>query len=139
RGSEATDIEDAIVVNSQQLIPARPSGREPATMVVSCEAGQMVVSFAFASQFVSNTGDISPMTYQVDSAATLVRTMRANESNTELRFASSREAESFLDGLVGGTNVKVRMTPVRQRSLTVDFRIDRIFPKIEALRAGCGA
>lgn len=126
-----------VVVQSSQLMPARPSGRQPATMTVSCADDGIAVAFEFAGQLVSNTGDIAAMTYQVDSGGTLVRTMRADPGNTRLSFASAQETATFLDHLVGGTRVKVRMTPVRQRSVTVDFRTDEVAEEIAALQARC--
>ena len=134
----AVPVAGAITVLSARPIPARPSGREPASLTLVCDAGQMVVSFRFAGQLVSNTGDIAPLTYQVDANATIVRTLRASADNTELTFASAADTESFLDNLLGGTSVRVRMTPVRQRSLTVDFRLPEVADDIAALRASCG-
>lgn len=131
------DLEGGVFVESERLIPARPTGREPATMSIRCEDGQMVVSFGFAGQLVSNTGDIAPLTYQVDASGNVARTLRAGEDNTSLSFASAADTEFFLDSLIGGRNLKVRMTPVRQRSLTVDFRLQAVADEIEALRAAC--
>jgi hypothetical protein len=135
RGNEAPG--EAVVIESERLIPALPTGRGPATMNIACETAGVVASFAFAGQFVSNTGDIAPVTLQVDQNATAVRTLSADASNTSLRFAPGRESEAFLDGLAGGTNLRVRMTPVRQRSLTVDFRLPEHAEAITAVRAGC--
>lgn len=106
-------------------------------MTVACETSTVVVSFAFAGQFVSNTGDIAPVTFQVDQNATSVRTLAANDENTALSFGPGRESEAFLDSLEGGTNLRVRMTPVRQRSVAVDFRLPDHVDEIAALRAGC--
>jgi hypothetical protein len=128
---------DAVVIESARPIPARPTGREPATMTIACEPSGVVVSFAFAGQLVSNTSDIAPVTLQVDQGGTSVRTLAADDSNTSLRFAPGRESEAFLDSLAGGTNLRVRMTPVRQRSVTVVFRLPEYFDDIAALRAGC--
>src|SRR5690606_2187971 len=128
-----------VVIESERMIPARPTGREPATMTVACEAGSLTVSFAFANQLVSNTGDIAPVTLQVDQNATAVRTLRADADNTALSFGTAPETRAFLDSLQGGRNLKVRMTPVRQRSVTVDFRLPEHADAIAALRAACGA
>lgn len=133
----ATLPEGAVVAQSERLIPARPTGREPATLSIACDAGNVVVSFGFAGQLVSNTGDIAPLTYQVDAGGTTVRTLRASADNTLLSFDSARDTEAFLDTLVGGNNLKVRVTPVRQRSITVDFRLPAIAEDLAALRAGC--
>ena len=128
---------EAVVIKSERQIPARPTGRGSATMTVACDAAEVVVSFAFAGHFVSNTGDIAPVTLQVDQNATSVRTLAADANNTALSFAPGAESETFLAGLEGGTNLRVRMTPVRQRSLTVDFRLPAHAEAIGALRAGC--
>jgi hypothetical protein len=126
-----------ISIASERLIPALPSGRQPATMMVSCAPTGPVVSFAFASQLVSSTSDIAPVTFQVDANGTAVRTLSANDSNTVLSFDAGRASSTFLDSLAGGNNLKVRMTPVRQRSLTVDFRLQEHAEAIGALRERC--
>lgn len=126
-----------LVLKSERLIPARPSGREPATFAISCEAGAPAVSFSFAGQLVSATGDIAPITFQVDQNATLVRTLASSDNNTSLAFATPREASAFLDALNGGTNLKVRMTPIGQRSVTVDFKLSTVRGEIGALRESC--
>jgi hypothetical protein len=136
RGTDAPG-QEAIVVQSERMIPALPSGRGFATMTVVCAAGAVDVSFAFAGQLVSNTGDIAPLTLQVDQNATSVRTLATNDANTALRFSTPRETNAFLDSLAGGTNLKVRVTPVRQRSLTVDFRLPAVVDEIAALRSTC--
>jgi len=128
----------AITISSERPIPARPRGREPATLSFSCIDGDVSVSFRFAGQLVSNTGDISPLTYQIDAGGTTVRTLRANADNTELSFASTADTQTFLDSLVGGSSVRVRVTPVRQRSVNVDFRLAPVADEIASLRASCG-
>jgi type VI secretion system protein VasI len=135
-GGEAPASE-AILLESERLIPAAPSGREPATLTIACEAGGPEVSFAFAGQLVSVTGDIAPLTMQVDQNATVVRTMSASADNRSLSFSSDRDTETFLDSLAGGSNLRVRVTPVRQRSLTVDYDIGDVLPAIAALRENC--
>ncbi len=97
-----------------------------------------MVAFTFAGQLVSATGDIAPVTFQLDAGGTSVRTLAADANNTQLSFAPGRESEAFLDTLAGATNLKVRMTPVRQRSLTMDFRVNGVADQIAAVRASCG-
>jgi hypothetical protein len=126
-----------IVIPSERLIPALPTGRGPATMMISCTEGGPVVSFAFAGQLVSGTSDIAPVTLQVDANGTAVRTLSADDSNTELSFGAGAASRTFLESLAGGSNLKVRMTPVRQRSLTVDFRLQEHAQAIGALRESC--
>lgn len=127
----------SIVIQSERMIPALPTGRDYATMTVACLDDGIDVSFGFAGQLVSNTGDIAPVTFQLDQGGTTVRTLSADEENKLLRFPTSRDAAAFIDGLAGGRNLKVRMTPVRQRSLTVDFRLPDVADDIAALRASC--
>jgi type VI secretion system protein VasI len=129
--------EGGLSYQSERLIPARPSGREPATLTVGCEAGQARVSFGFAGQLVSATGDIAPLTLQVDQRQTQVRTMQSTDGNTRLTFGSQRETEAFLDSLGGGRSLEVRVTPIGQRSLTVNFRLNEALAEIQALRDSC--
>jgi hypothetical protein len=127
----------ALTILSERLIPALPSGRKPAEMIVSCDAGLLTVQFRFAGQLVSATGDIAPLTLQVDQNATAVRTLRVSEDNTALGFWTTSESQAFLNSLAGGTSLKVRMTPVRQRSLTVDFRLPDHRDAIVEVRGAC--
>lgn len=129
--------EGTVTIESERLIPAVPTGREPAEMIVACDSGLLTVQFRFAGQLVSATGDIAPITLQVDQNATIVRTLRSSEDNTAAGFWTTQESAAFLDSLTGGTNLKVRMTPVRQRSLTVDFRLDAQAEAIQAVREAC--
>lgn len=131
------DLPEALSYQSEQLIPARPSGRQPATFSLACVDGVPQVRFAFAGQLMSSTGDIAPVSLQVDQGATQVRTMRASDDNLSVSFANARDTTAFLDSLAGGTTLKVRMTPVRQRSLNVTFRVDAALADIAALRESC--
>jgi hypothetical protein len=128
---------NAVTIESERLIPALPTGRKPAEMIVACDAGVLTVRFSFAGQLVSATGDIAPVTFQVDQNATAVRTLNAAADNTAVGFWTTDESSMFLNSLVGGTNLKVRMTPVRQRSLTVDFRLAEQRDAIAAVRSAC--
>lgn len=126
-----------LTFNSERTIPARPTGREPATFALACVTGQSQVSFRFAGQPVSATGDIAPITLQVDQGQTLVRTLNASADNTVLSFSNPRETAAFLDSLNGGTTLKVRVTPVGQRSFTVNFRLTEAIAEIKSLRDSC--
>lgn len=128
---------DAVIIESERLIPAQPTGRKPAEMTIACDGGTLTVQFAFAGQSVSATGDIAPVTFQVDQNATAVRTLNASPENTAVGFWTTEESLAFLNSLAGGTNLKVRMTPVRQRSLTVDFRLTEHRDAIDAVRNTC--
>jgi hypothetical protein len=138
RTGESQQQEAASVrIESERLIPANPTGRKPAEMVVSCDAEGLSVQFHFAGQLVSITGDIAPVTFQVDQNATAVRTLTASPDNTAVGFWTTDDSVAFLNSLAGGTNLKVRMTPVRQRSLTVDFRLVEHSDAIAAVRDTC--
>ena len=126
-----------LTIESERLIPALPTGRKPAEMVIACDAGLLTVQFRFAGQLVSATGDIAPITFQVDQNATIVRSLRASPGNDAAGFWTTQESTSFLNSLAGGTNLKVRMTPVRQRSLTVDFRLEGQGEALQAVRGAC--
>ncbi len=129
--------EETLSFDSERLIPARPSGRAPATFTVACVEGSPRVGFGFAGQLISATGDIAPLTLQVDQRQTQVRTMQATDGNTRLTFANDRETEAFLDSLGGGRSLEVRVTPIGQRSLTVNFRLAEALAQIAALRESC--
>ncbi|MDP1731293.1 MAG: hypothetical protein Q8L54_08990 [Devosia sp.] len=106
-------------------------------MIIQCDAGTLSVQFRFAGQLVSATGDIAPITFQVDQGITAVRTLRTSPDNTAVGFWTTGESSAFVNSLAGGTNLKVRMTPVRQRSLTVDFRLTDHFDSIAEIRDAC--
>jgi hypothetical protein len=127
-----------VLIQSEQLIPARPVGRELAEMVVACFDGGLEVRFSFANQLLSNTSDNAPLTFQVDSGGNTVRNLPVGDDNTTAGFATARDAVAFLDTLEGARNLKVRVTPVRQRSLTVDFRVADHLESIASLRGICG-
>jgi hypothetical protein len=67
----------------------------------------------------------------------LVRTLRVSQDNTAVGYWTTGESSAFIDTLAGGTNLKVRMTPVRQRSLTVDFRLTDRLSAIAGIRDTC--
>ena len=104
---------------------------------MACVEGSPRVGFGFAGQLISATGDIAPLTLQVDQRQTQVRTMQATDGNTQLTFASDRETEAFLDSLGGDRSLEVRVTPIGQRSLTVNFRLAEALAQIAALRESC--
>ena len=127
----------AVRIESEQQIPARPNGRAPAEMVIACIEGELDIRFRFADQLLSSTSDNAPLTLQVDSDGNTVRNLPVDADNTSVGFATSGQAAAFLDTIEGARNLKVRITPVRQRSLTVDFRVDEHLEAIASARAGC--
>ena len=126
-----------VVLESQQLIPARPSGRAPATMTVSCETGVLRVAFAFAGNTMSALGRDAGITLQYDLQPGRSRTLPVNPENTAILLGSTAESATFLDGLTGATNLTVRVTPVNSRSLTVRFRVDSFAAEAAPVIAAC--
>ena len=127
----------SVSLESEQLIPARPSGRAPAVMTVSCDAGLLSVAFAFAGNTLSALGNDAGLTLQYDVQAARSRTLPVNADNTAVLINNSRDAEAFLDGLVGTTNLTARVTPANSRSLSVRFRVDGFIEQVAPVRAAC--
>ncbi len=120
---------------SEQLIPARPSGRAPATITVSCEANGLQIAFGFAGNTLSSLGNDVGLTLQYD----LTRrssTLPVGDDNTSVLIDNSRDALAFIDNLAGVTNLTVRVTPTSTRTLSVRFRVDNfasaVAPVVEA-------
>ena len=128
----------SVTLESEQLIPARPSGRAPATMAVTCNAGVLTVAFAFAGNTMSALGNDAGITLQYDLQAARSRTLPVNAENTAVLLDNTRDAAAFLDGLAGATNLTARVTPVNSRSLSVRFRVDAFIAEVLPVRAACG-
>lgn len=128
----------SVVIQSEQLIPARPSGRQPATMTIACEANALTIAFAFAGNTMSALGRDAGLTLQSDLQPARSRTLPVNETNTAIVVDNTREAAALLDSLAGTTNLTARVTPVASRSLSVRFRVDTIMAQVEPVRAACG-
>lgn len=127
----------SVAFASEQLIPARPSGRAPATITVACSAGILNVAFGFAGNTMSALGNDAGITLQFDLQAARSRTLPANAGNTALVIDNTPEAAAFLDTLQGATNLTVRVTPVNSRSLSVRFRVDAMADAVAPVRAAC--
>jgi hypothetical protein len=128
----------SVVVPSEQLIPAQPSGRAPATMTISCDAGVLRVAFGFAGNALSALGRVAGLTLQNDLEAARSNTLPVNPENTALLLDNTRDAVAFLDSLAGTNNLSARVTPANSRSLRVRFRVDAIMSEVEPVRAACG-
>ncbi|KKB76531.1 hypothetical protein VW35_17250 [Devosia soli] len=130
---------DALTVSfqSQQLIPARPTGRAPATMTVSCAAGNLTVAFAYAGNTMSALGRDAGITFQIDQQAARSRTLLADASNTALIIGNTADSEAFLNMLEGANNLTTRVTPVNSRSLSVRFSLAGVLDAVEPVRAAC--
>lgn len=125
------------VLESTQLIPARPSGRGPATLTVRCEAGDLSIRFGFAGNTLSALGNDAGLTLQYDLQSDRSRTLPVDASNTALIIGDKAEASAFVDSLAGATNLTARVTPVNSRSLSVRFRVDSFVQEAQAVRDGC--
>lgn len=128
----------SVVIQSEQLIPARPSGRQPATMTISCESNQLTIAFAFAGNTMSALGRDAGLTLQSDLQPARSRTLPVNETNTAIVVDNTRDAAALLDSLAGTNNLTARVTPVASRSLSVRFRVDAIMTEVAPVRAACG-
>lgn len=137
RGQEVPQAGSEVRLQSEQLIPAQPSGRERAEMIVSCVAGELRLDFSFARQVLANVSDNAPVSLQVDLGGNTVRNLPVANNNTTVGFATTSDTLAFLNTLEGANSLKVRITPVRQRSLVVDFRLRDQGSAIAALRDSC--
>ncbi len=130
-----TDAANSVSFNSEQLIPARPSGRQPAVMTVACAANVLSVKFAFAGNIMSPIGGDAGITLQLDLQAARSLTLPTTDNNTALLV--TRDARTFLNSLQGSTNLTVRVTPVSTRSLTVRFRVEGLDQAVAPIMAAC--
>ncbi|WP_297108171.1 hypothetical protein [uncultured Devosia sp.] len=128
----------SVTLQSEQLIPARPSGRAPATITVFCEADVLKVAFGFAGNSMSALGSDTGITLQYDLQRARSSTLPVNEDNTAILIDNTRDARSFLDGLIGATNLTVRVTPATTRSLSVRFRVADFADEVAPVMAACG-
>lgn len=127
-----------VVFESEQLIPARPNGRQPATITVACADGKLSVAFAFAGNTMSALGNDAGITWQFDLQAARSRTLPVNADNTAIVLDNSRDALAFIQSVEGATNLTVRVTPVSSRSLTVRYRVDDFADQVAPIRGACG-
>jgi type VI secretion system protein VasI len=138
RTSAATDAPVGVTLESEQLIPARPSGRAPATITVFCEANTLQVAFAFAGNTMSALGRDTGITLQYDLARARSSTLPVNADNTAILIDNTADAMAFLDGLAGATNLTVKVTPASTRSLSIRFRVDAFAQEVAPVIAACG-
>ena len=136
--SETAAAENSVTLESEQTIPAWPSGRAPATITVSCQAGELQIAFGFAGNTMSALGRDTGITLQYDLARARSSTLPVNADNTAIVIDNSADVRSFLDGLAGATNLTVRVTPASTRSLSVRFRVDAFAREVAPVVAACG-
>lgn len=129
---------NSVLFQSEQLIPARPTGRAPATITVSCDAGVLRVAFGFAGNTMSALGKDAGITWQFDLQAARSRTLPVNADNTAIMLDNTKDSLAFIDSVTGATILSVRVTPANSRSLNVRYRVDTFVDQVAPVRAACG-
>jgi hypothetical protein len=138
-GLEATHSDAQVIIESEQLIPARPSGRAPATITVACDADVLSVAFGFAGNTLSSLGRDTGITWQLDLQARTNRTLPVDESNTAVVLDNTRDSLAFLRSLEGYSNLTVRVTPVNSRTLSVRYPLSGFAGQLAPVLEACGA
>lgn len=128
---------EAVVLQSEQLIPARPTGRGNATMIIACEPEGLTIRFAFAGNVLSATGSNTGISLQRDLLRAEARTLPPSSNGTELIMSGDAEVRAFLDSLLGVTNLGARVTPANARSLNVRFRVTELETQVAPVLAAC--
>ncbi|MFC3705364.1 hypothetical protein ACFOOL_11420 [Devosia honganensis] len=126
-----------VKLESEQLIPARPSGRAPATITLSCEASGLRIAFGFAGNTLSSLGNDVGLTLQFD-LQRRSRTLPVDAENTAVLIDGTADALAFIDSLAGVTNLTVRVTPASTRTLSARFRVDDFAARAAPVIAACG-
>jgi hypothetical protein len=137
RGASVAEDGLSVTFESEQQIPARPSGRGRAQFTVSCDAGVLSARFSFAGQLLSATGDFAPVTFQLDQQSARTRTLNASPDNTAVGFWNTADTEAFLATLDGASALAVRITPTSFRSLSIRFRLEGVLDALAPIRAAC--
>jgi hypothetical protein len=133
----SSDAVEAAVFQSEQLIPAVPTGRGNATMTVACEVGELVVRFGFAGNVLAPTGSNTGISLQRDLLRAQAMTLPPNANGTELLIRGNDTVISFFNSLEGVTNLGARVTPANSRSLNVRFRVEDLAQQVAPVIAGC--
>ncbi|WP_152664651.1 hypothetical protein [Devosia geojensis] len=128
---------EAVVIESQQQIPAIPTGRGNATFTIACDAGELVVRFGFAGNVLAPTGSNTGISLQRDLLRAQAMTLPPSENGTELLIRGNDTVVSFLNSLEGITNLGARVTPANSRSLNVRFRVEDLPQQVAPVIAAC--
>lgn len=130
--------EASVVFSSEQSVPARPSGRAPATITVACTSNVLTVAFAFAGNTLSSLGNDAGITWQLDLQARTTRTLPVDDSNTAILIDNSSASLAFLRGLEGSNNLTVRVTPSSARTLSVRYKLAGFPTQLAPVLQACG-
>lgn len=126
-------------LQSEQLIPALPRGREPARMTILCLDETTVVQFAFAGYPLGTpTSNSGTLTIQFDRLPSRSQSLELNADRTALGFFTDAQAMTFLDQLLDAERMFVRAQPQGQRSATVSFQLEGIEQALVPVREACG-
>ena len=141
-GTDVSEIDGTetlfATIQSEQLIPARPSGRAPARMTVLCANETTTIQFTFAGQFMgTENSNSAPITTQLDRAPPQTRSLPLSQDRTAIGFFQSGQAIGFAGELVETERLLVRATPLGQRSVTVSFVLEGIEEALAPLAEAC--
>lgn len=126
-------------LQSEQLIPALPRGREPARMTIMCLDETTVVQFAFAGYPLGTpTSNSGTLTIQFDRLPSRSQSLELSADRTALGFFTDDQAIAFLDQLLDAERMFVRAQPQGQRSATVSFQLEGIEAALVPVREACG-
>jgi type VI secretion system protein VasI len=142
-GVEISQIEGTerpfATLQSEQLIPALPRGREPARMTILCLDDNTVVQFAFAGYPLGTpTSNSGTITIQFDRQPGRSQSLQLGTDRTTLGFFSTNDAMAFIDQLLQSERLFVRAQPQAQRSVTVSFQLEGIEEALVPVREACG-
>lgn len=126
-------------LQSEQLIPALPRGRQPARMTILCLDESTVVQFAFAGHSLGTpTSHSGTITTQFDRMPSRSQSLQLGADRTTLGFFTDEQALAFLDQLLQADTLFVRAQPQGQRSVTVSFQLEGIEDALVPVREACG-
>lgn len=128
----------AVVFSSEQSVPARPSGRAPATITVACTDDVLTVAFGFAGNTLSALGNDAGITWQLDLQARTTRTLPVDDTNTAILLDNTSASLAFLRGLEGANNLTVRVTPSSARTLSVRYQLAEFPAQLAPVLQACG-
>ncbi|GHA30274.1 hypothetical protein GCM10007989_27490 [Devosia pacifica] len=134
----AAPVDDAaFILESEQLIPAEPSGRGRATMTIACNDGELETRFRFAGTLLTANNSNTGVTFTRDLTRNRTLTLPPSPDGRELIIEPTEEVEIFLQWLRGTNNLSVRVTPANNRSLSVRFDVDDLDERLAPTLAAC--
>lgn len=142
-GVEVSQIEGTerafAMLQSEQLIPALPRGREPARLTIMCVNEETVAQFSFAGYplgtATSNSGTI---TLQYDRQPSRSQSLPLSNDRMALGFFTERDALPFIEVLRETERLYVRAQPQGSRSVTVSFLTEGMEEALQPVREACG-